>query len=145
MKKCIIKIRNYTKSFDLFVKETYLYYKGKQKKTSWMGRSFTKLYFLSYLSFLIYKIIRLIRKSDITFYDTFTYSSEPPKVKITNENFYGGFALEDPETYDVFIDESIYIPKASFRKAERKGGNFEWDIVDLEEQYNIINSQHDGT
>ena len=40
--------------------------------------------------------------------------------------------MEDPETYDVFIDESIYIPKASFRKAERKGGNFQWDIVNLE-------------
>ena len=126
------KIRKYTKNFDLFGKEPDLYYKGKSKKTSWMGRSFTKLYLLSYLSFLIYKIIRLIRKSDITFYETFIYESEPPKVKITNENFYGGFALQDPESYDVFIDEGIYIPKASFRKAEKKGDKFQWSIVDLE-------------
>ena len=128
----IRKIRKYTKKFDLFGKEPDLYYKGKPKKTSWVGRSFTKLYFLSYLSFLIYKIVRLIRKSDITFYDTFAYSSEPPKVKITNENFYGGFALQDPETYDVFIDEGIYIPKAYFRKAEKKGDKFQWNTVELE-------------
>ena len=132
MKICIRKIRKNTKNFDLFGKDPDLYYKGKPKKASWMGRSFTKLYLLSYLSFLIYKIIRLIRKSDITFYETFIYESEPPKVKITNENFYGGFALQDPESYDVFIDEGIYIPKASFRKAEKKGDKFQWSIVDLE-------------
>ena len=73
-----------------------------------------------------------MRKTDVTFYDTFTFSAEPSKIRITNETFYGGFALEDPNTYDVFIDEGIYIPKASFRRAERKGENFNWDIVDME-------------
>ena len=132
MKICFGKIRECIKDFDLFGKEPDLYYKGKSQKTSWMGRFFTELYLLSYFSFLIFKIIILLRKTDITFYDTFTYSSEPPKIKVTNENFYGGFALEDPVTYDVFIDEGIYIPKASFRRAEKKGGKFHWDIVDLE-------------
>ena len=130
--KLFLEIRKFFKEFDLFGKEPDLYYKGKSQKTSWMGRFFTELYLLSYFSFLIFKIIILLRKTDITFYDTFTYSSEPPKIKVTNENFYGGFALEDPVTYDVFIDEGIYIPKASFRRAEKKGGKFHWDIVDLE-------------
>ena len=132
MKICLGKIRECIKDYDLFGKEPDLYYKGKSKKTSWIGRFFTELYLLSYFSFLIYKIIILIRKNDVTFYDTFTYSSEPPKIKVTNENFYGGFALEDPVTYDVFIDESIYIPKASFKRAEKKGDKFQWKIVDLE-------------
>ena len=132
MKIFIGKIRKFIKEFDLFGKEPDLYYKRKSKKTSWIGRFFTRLFLLSYFSFFIYKIIRLLRKTDVTFYDTFVYKSEPPKVKLTNENFYGGFALENPETYDVFIDERIYIPKASFRKAERKGGNFQWEKVDLE-------------
>ena len=132
MKIFIGKIRKFIKEFDLFGKEPDLYYKGKSKKTSWIGRFFTRLFLLSYFSFFIYKIIRLLRKTDVTFYDTFVYKSEPPKVKLTNENFYGGFALENPETYDVFIDERIYIPKASFRKAERKGGDFQWDIINLE-------------
>ena len=132
MKICLGKIRECIKDYDLFGKEPDLYYKGKSKKTSWIGRFFTELYLLSYFSFLFFKIIILIRKTDITFYDTFTYSSEPPKIKVTNENFYGGFALEDPVTYDVFIDESIYIPKASFKRAEKKGDKFQWNIVDLE-------------
>ena len=132
MKIWLEKLGERIKDFDLFGKEPDLYYKGKYKKTSWMGRFFTELYSLSYFSFLFFKIIILIRKTDITFYDTLTYSSEPPKIKVTNENFYGGFALEDPVTYDVFIDEGIYIPKASFRRAEKKGDKFQWNIVDLE-------------
>ena len=130
--KIIGKIRKSIKVFDLFGKEPDLYYKGKYKKTSWIGRSFTKLFLLLYISFLIYKIIRLLKKTDIEFYDTFTYSSEPPKIKITKENFYGGFALEDPKTFDVFIDESIYIPKAYFRKAEKIGDKYQWNTIDLE-------------
>jgi len=132
MRICILKIKKLIKQCDLFGKEPELYYNGKSKKTSWIGRCFTGLFLLLYFTFLIYKIIRLLRKTDVTFYDTFVYESEPPKIRVTKENFYGGFALEDPKTYDVFIDESIYIPKATFRKAERKGADFQWDIVDLE-------------
>ena len=116
----------------MFGKDPELYYKGRSKKTSWPGRIFTILFGLVYLGFLIYKLVRMMRKTDVTFYDTFTYAEEPPKVKITKENFYGGFALENPESYDVFIDESIYIPKAYFKRAERKGEEFEWEIEELE-------------
>ena len=132
MKTCLGKIRECIKDLDLFGKEPDLYYKNKYKKTSWIGRFFTELFMVVYFSFLIYKINRLLKKNDITFYDTFTYSSEPPRIKITNENFYGGFALENPETYDVFVDEGIYIPKAFFKKAEKIGDKFEWKSVELE-------------
>ena len=74
----------------------------------------------------------MLRKIDVIFYDTFIYSAEPPSIKVTNENFYGGFALEDPITYDVFIDEGIYIPKAYFKRAERKGDKFDWQVKELE-------------
>ena len=131
--KCICNIQcRYFKDIDMFGKEPQLYYKGEEKKTSWIGRIFTVLFVVVYFAFFVYKLIRMMRKMDVTFYDTFTYAPEPSKIRITNENFYGGFALEDPNTFDEFIDEGIYIPKASFRRAERKGENFTWDIVDLE-------------
>ena len=131
--KCLCNIQcRYLKDIDMFGKEPQLYYKGEEKKTSWIGRIFIILFVVAYFAFFIYKVIRMMRKTDVTFYDTFTYAPEPSKVRITNENFYGGFALEDPNTYDVFIDEGVYIPKASFRRAERKGENFNWDIIDLE-------------
>jgi hypothetical protein len=74
----------------------------------------------------------MLKKTDVSFYDTFTYAPEPPSLKITKENFFGGFALEDPNTYDVFIDESIYIPKAYFKRGVNKGDNFEWKEKEIE-------------
>ena len=131
--RCICNVNcKYLKDIDMFGKEPQLYYKGKAKKTSWMGRIFTILFVAVYFAFFLYKVVRMMRKTDVAFYDTFTYSPEPSKIRATYENFYGGFALEDPNSYDVFIDEGVYIPKASFRRAERKGESFNWDIVDLE-------------
>ena len=131
--KCLCNVRcKYLKEIDMFGKDPELYYKGRSKKTSWPGRIFSVLFVVSYIAFFIYKVIRMMKKTDVTFYDTFTYVPEPSKVKVTKENFYGGFALEDPETYDSFVDESIYIPKAYFKRAERKGKEFEWYIEELE-------------
>ena len=42
-------------------------------------------------------------------------------IKITQDNFYIGFSLEDPETYDNFIDETIYYPKTYFKTGKRYG------------------------
>ena len=131
--KCLCNLRcQYWKEIDMFGKEPEFYYKGRPKKTSWMGRILSILFVLIYFAFLLYKVIRMWQKKDVTFYDTFTYVKEPSKVKITKENFYGGFALEDPVTYDTFIDESIYIPKAYFKRAEKKGDIFNWDVIELE-------------
>ena len=116
----------------MFGKEPEFYYKGRPKKTSWIGRILSILFVVIYFAFFIYKLIRMLQKKDVNFYDRFTYAEKPSKVKITNENFYGGFAIEDPNTYDAFIDESIYFPKAFFKRAEKKGDNFTWDTVELE-------------
>jgi len=116
----------------MFGKEPEFYYKGRPKKTSWIGRILAILFVVIYFAFFIYKLIRMLQKKDVNFYDRFTYAEKPSKVKITNENFYGGFAIEDPNTYDAFIDESIYFPKAFFKRAEKKGDNFTWDTVELE-------------
>jgi hypothetical protein len=73
-----------------------------------------------------------MNRKDGTFYDTFAFTEQPPSIKLSNENFYGGFGLENPETYDTFIDETIYFPKAYFKKAERHGNIWEWSIKELE-------------
>ena len=131
--KCLCNIKcHYLKDVDMFGKEPEIYYKKSSKKTSWMGRIFSILFVLAYFAFFVYKLIRMLQRKDVSFYDTFTYADEPSKVKITNENFYGGFGIEDPETYDTFIDESIYIPKAYFKRAEKKGDDFDWETVELE-------------
>ena len=43
------------KEIDLFGKEPDIYYKGKQRKTSWMGRILSWIYICFYIFFFIYK------------------------------------------------------------------------------------------
>ena len=128
----------FLKDLDIFGKNVELFYKGKDKQNTYFGSILTITYGIIYLAFLLYKIIRMFKKKDIIFYDTFSYLDEPPIINITNENFYGGFALEDPNSYDPFIDETIYIPKAYFKIGKRNGEEWDWKIKDVElERCNI--------
>ena len=100
---CNVKCGN-LKDVDMFGKEPELYYMGRQKKTSWIGRIFSFSFVLVYFGFFLYKLIRMLKKTDVTFYDTFAYAPEPPYIPVTHENFYFAFALEDPISYDAFVN-----------------------------------------
>ena len=131
--KCLCNVRcRIIKDIDMFGKEPELYYKTRPKKTSWIGRILSVVFVLVYFAFFLYKLIRMLKRVDVTFYDTFTYAPKPPQVPITHDNFYVAFALEDPDSYDPFIDEGVYIPKAYFKRAEMNGDAFEWKEIPLE-------------
>ena len=128
--KCKINIK-FLQDIDLFSRKLELYYNGRPEKTSRIGIFFTLIYISVFLTVILYKLIKMIEKSHGTFYITYEYEKEPPSIKLSNENFYGGFALENPETYDEFIDETIYYPKAYFKRAERHGKNWEWFVKEI--------------
>ena len=131
--KCLCNVRcRILKDIDMFGKEPEFYYKTRPKKTSWIGRILSFSFVLIYFAFFLYKFIKMLKKVDVTFYDTFNYAAKPPQVHITHDNFYVAFALEDPVTYDPFLDEGVYYPKAFFKRAEMKGDVFEWDVIPLE-------------
>jgi hypothetical protein len=50
------------KEIDMFGKEPELYYKGRPKKKSWMGRILSILFVVIYFAFLLYKVIRMMQK-----------------------------------------------------------------------------------
>ena len=131
--KCLCDVKcRIMKDVDMFGKDPELYYKGRPKKTSWIGRILSFAFVFVSFAFFLYKLIRMLKRIDVTFYDTFTYASKPPAVTITHNNFYIAFALEEPKTYNPFIDEGIYYPKAYFKRAEMKGDNFVWKEIELE-------------
>ena len=116
----------------MFGKVPGLYYKGNDKKNTWYGTIVSIIYLIIYVAFFTYKLIRMLKKTDVTFYDSFEYLEGPPTIHLTKDKFYGGFALEHPITHDQYIDETIYYPKAFFKTQIRNGDN--WDIYtkDLE-------------
>ena len=95
-------------SLDIFGKEIDIYYKGKSRRTSIIGFIFTFLYISVYLAFFIYKLILMFKRAEVTFYDTYAFTGEPPKIKLTPDKFYGGFALGNPYTLETFVDDTIY-------------------------------------
>ena len=117
---------------DLFSRKLELYYNGKPRKTSRIGFIFTLIYISIFLTIFLYNLKKMISKNNGTFYVTYTYENEPPSIKLSSEKFYGGFALENHETYDNFIDETIYYPKAYYKRAVRHGKNWEWFVKELE-------------
>ena len=90
-------------NFDLFGKEPEFFYKGKHQRVSWFGRIFSVLYIALYVAYLIYKVVRMIEKVDIDFYETYAFSGIPT-IKLNNELFYGGFTIGG------IIDETLYFP-----------------------------------
>ena len=129
--KCNKRLQ-FIKNIDIFGKSISLFYKGKTNQKTYSGSILTILYAIIYISFVIYKLIRMFRRQDLTFYDTYSYIDKPPEINITSKNFYGGFALEDPKTYDNFVDETIYYPKVQFKVGKREGDNWNWTIKDVE-------------
>ena len=113
-------------NLDLFAKEPDLYYKGKPKKSSLIGLFASFLYISLYISFLIYKLDRMFKRKDVKFYDTYAYNKQVPSINITNEEFYGAFAMGDRR------DETLYHIKAQYVIGVKKSDNWNYNVKDLE-------------
>ena len=72
-KTCNINCK-FIHDIDLFGKEAELYYKGKSKRISWTGITFTILYVSMYIGIFVYQLIRMLNKEDVTFYDTYAFT-----------------------------------------------------------------------
>ena len=102
MKRCQIECE-LLEEFDLFGKVPQFFYKGRPQRVSWFGRIFSIFYIILYGAFFIYKLVRMLQKVDIDFYETYAFSGIPT-IKLNNDLFYGGFAIGGK------IDETLYFP-----------------------------------
>ena len=124
MKRCNIDCE-FLSEFDLFAKEPELYFKGKSQRTSVFGKILTYFYSFVYAGFFIYKIVRMLQKVDISFYETYAFSGIP-SIKLNNHLFYGGFSLGG------MIEETIYYPIVYYYEGHKVEGKMIWDEKILE-------------
>ena len=96
------------KRIDLYGKEPEFYYKNYSNKSTWVGRIFTFLYLGVYIAFFVYKIERMARRKDVTFYDTNSNRGEIPSIHLNKQIFNAALAYDDPSTNIPYIDERIY-------------------------------------
>ena len=99
---------SFIKRFDLYGKNPEFYFKGKSNKTTWVGRVFSLLYIIIFVLSLIYKLNRMIKRKDVTFYETNTNNGEIPSIKLNKEIFYTAISLDHAGTDIPFIDDRIY-------------------------------------
>jgi len=109
----------FIQEIDLFGKEPKLYYKEKPKRKTYVGSLTTITYIVIYIAFFAYKMNKMLKKVDVSFYETYVYTNGTPEIELTNENFYGGFSLGDPSIQKTFIDETIYYPRGFFIYAKK--------------------------
>jgi hypothetical protein len=119
-------------NIDLFGKIPKLYYKGQQKRKTFIGSLATIIYIVIYLCFFIYKVNKMSKRVDVNFYETYIYNEGVPFINLTNENYYGGFALGNPFTGKTFIDETIYYVSGNFVEGEKIGDNWNYNYKELE-------------
>ena len=107
----------FIKGIDFFGREPEFYIQGRPKQVSILGRIFTYIFMIIYITIFIYKVYRMTERVDITFYDSYSNTDEIPTIKITQDNFTLMFAVYD-ENEQPFIDETIYYPEAHFSDEE---------------------------
>ena len=101
--------------FDLFGKVPELYYKGRSKKSSTFGIILTVIYIVIYIAFLLYKLIRMMKRIDVTFYDSYIFKGLP-SIKLKNNEFYGGFSMGG------IVDERMYYLTVDYVREELENG-----------------------
>ena len=111
--------------FDLFGKQPELYYKGKSKKSTTLGIVLTVIYIALYVTFLLYKLIRMFKRIDVTFYDSYTFKGLP-SIKLTNNEFYGGFGMGG------IVDERMYYLKVEYVSKVKVNGEWVVNTKELE-------------
>ena len=113
--------------FDIFAKRLGLFYKCKEKITSYFGLILTFLYIFITISIFIYYTIQTINHIDLQVNDSTIYSTEIPNINLNNsELLYFAFAVEEPSTASRFVDETIYTVKAIFYDSVKNtNGTFE--------------------
>ncbi len=132
-KTCNINCK-FFEDIDLFGMEAEVYFKGKSKRSSTLGKILTIIYGILYAAFFIYKLVRMLKKIDVTFYETTTFTGEIPSIYLDNDMFYGGVGLIDGRTGGTFVDPTIYTAKARFYHQTKVGNSFDgvYDEVELE-------------
>ena len=111
--------------FDLFGKIPEFYYKGKSKKSSILGIVLTILYIILYIAFLIYKLVRMFKREDVTFYDSYVFNGIP-SIALTNNEFYGGFGMGG------IIDEKMYWLNVTYNSEWYENGVKKTKVIPLE-------------
>jgi len=112
---------------DMYSKKIGLFYRNKEKISSYFGLTLTCLYICISLAIFIYYTSQTLKHIDLTVYDSNMFPKEIPSINLKeSDSLYFAFAVEIPSTASRFVDETIYTVKAIFYNSiKNENGTFE--------------------
>lgn len=110
--------------FDIYAKRVGFFFQMKQKIGSYFGLFLTLSYIIISIVLFIYCLICVIQRTEIKVYDSTLYAQEMPIIDLDKNSFYFAFGLEEPNTSNRFVDESIYYTEVLFIDRVKENGNF---------------------
>ena len=105
---------NYYFNFDIYASTPNFYFKNHDRINTCFGTFLTVVYIIASLTLFIYYLITIIQRQNFKVYDSTIYGQEMPIIDLNSSSLYFAFGLEDPQSMNRFIDDSIYIPKIVF-------------------------------
>ena len=106
--------------FDIYSKNIGVFYRNKEKISSYFGLTLTVLYVGISLGIFFYYTTRTLRHLDLSVYDFTIYSKEIPSLYLNSSDLlYFALAIEIPSTAARFIDETIYTVKALYNDSTK--------------------------
>ena len=119
-------------NIDIFGKQISLFFNGNDTVESKFGKTMSFAYLFIYATaFLMFTVSVFLQKVR-TYYDSEIILQELPKISLNHDLLYFGFSLQDAKTYNSYIDESVYYPKAYYKKAKRENKTWQWEINEIE-------------
>ena len=104
---------------DFFGKAVLLKFNGSQKSQTRAGALFTLL-FLGYLIWSIYYVGRdIVLRREPRTVTSESFSEDPEPMIISPETFSFGFGIQTPDTFEHYINESIYTVQVNYNQRQK--------------------------
>ena len=118
--------------FDIYSKRASFFYNNQEKIGSYFGLFLTLIYIIISLTLFIYNLIITIQRKEFKIYETTLYNNEMPSIKIDSNNLYFAFGIENPDTLNRFVDETIYYPEILYIDKIKENGEFIAKTINLD-------------
>jgi len=105
---------NYYFNFDIYASTPNFYFKNHDRINTCFGTFLTAVYIIASLTLFIFYLLSIIQRKNFKVYDSTIYGQEMPIIDLNSSSLYFAFGMEEPQSMNRFIDDSIYIPKIVF-------------------------------
>ena len=108
------------RKLDFFGKAVFLNFRGSKKSQTRAGAIFTVI-FLAYIVWCIYYVSQDLfkREEPITIINSESFDENPGPMVLSPDTFSFGFGLQDPDTSQHYINQSIYTVSVSYNQQQR--------------------------